>query len=912
MNSLHKTARLVVIVVLLLPFLSPVHRGAAQAPEPPYRLTDMVPVTDGSQILYPTSLNGTVFFLATNSSRNSLWKSDGTPGGTQEVLHDQSEWYSAGFYPYQDHLYFMAPGGFARISVEPEVIETVLPDGQVELESIASMDGSLYFLATMYHPGSDSLFVLYKSDGSAAGTQAVRSWLNPDPSWPFGSPLAALGDRLFFNCPEGSGSELCASDGTPEGTGVLKKLNEPGRTSAYSFTVWKNKLFFATQTTAAGYELWVTDGLPENTQMLTDLVPGPDSSYPGNLTAAGDWLYFTAYAITPGYNTKDSGLWKTDGTAAGTSRVQTAPGGYLTGSMTPLGALGSLLFIKVGNTLWRTDGTQTGTFSLNGAADPYISDDKTAVFGGRLYYHGCEPTRFTHLLMSTDGTISGTTVVKAVTPGLMSAAESRLVFAGDDGYAGQELWSTDGTGAGTYLVKDINTATPTRQPAAIIPAGKRVFMISDDTRYNPNDPYYNNNPYYRLWISDGTPQGTRLAPNPAVCHEAYYVPHFYTVVGDALYYPGGDCDLWRTDGTENGTYAVQKSGYDQIFRLSSVNAVVGERLYVFVGGNSASSYQDLGVIEGSPAEMRIVKSVSNVEEYAFAQSAVAYQGQVYFITFTNDDRTPNSPRYRWKLWKSDGTTAGTQVIATDGTNEDLSWAAREPSRLVIANNLIYFAAGNAQGAMALYQSNGTAAGTRMVAGQPGGGKIRPLASAGGYLYVEHFVITYDPASGFYGEKTGLYKTNGMLGLQLVSQLPDLLEASDWGIREAVGASSQLFFSFNGRLWITNGTTAGTRQVVAPDGGGIWPGNMTALGGRVFFSGSSGQFNWELWMSDGTSAGTIQVADLWPGGSETSSSPSNLMPLDGRLFFSANDGQHGYQLWVYDFMMQRLYLPLAVR
>jgi ELWxxDGT repeat protein len=334
-----------------------------------------------------------------------------------------------------------------------------------------------------------------------------------------------------------------------------------------------------------------------------------DSSYPRSLTVAGDWLYFTALTNIPGVDLKSLGLWKTDGTAAGTSRVQTASGLNLANNITILGAVSNLLFVKdYWSTLWRTDGTPIGTFSLNGITDSYVYENNAVTFGGRLYYHGCEPGGDIHSLMATDGSVSGTTVVKPITPGPMAAAESRLVFAGDDGYAGVELWSTDGTSEGTYLVKDINTATPTRQPAAIIPAGKRVFMISDDTRYNPEDPYYNNNPYYRLWISDGTQQGTRLAPNPAVCHEPYYVPHFYAIVGNALYYPGGDCDIWRTDGTAEGTYAVQNGLYNGVDSLSSVTAVIGERLYVFADGNFTTSDQDLWVIDGSPAKMRLCRA----------------------------------------------------------------------------------------------------------------------------------------------------------------------------------------------------------------------------------------------------------------------------------------------------------------
>jgi ELWxxDGT repeat protein len=73
--------------------------------------------------------------------------------------------------------------------------------------------------------------------------------------------------------------------------------------------------------------------------------------------------------------------------------------------------------------------------------------------------------------------------------------------------------------------------------------------------------------------------------------------------------------------------------------------------------------------------------------------------------------------------------------------------------------------------------------------------------------------------------------------------------------------------------------------------------LTAAGGRLFFSADDGAHGQELWASDGAEGGTRLVRDIWPG--TGSSDPAELMSLDGRLFFSAADSAHGRELWASD-------------
>ncbi|MDE7442597.1 MAG: hypothetical protein K2M65_00365, partial [Muribaculaceae bacterium] len=78
-----------------------------------------------------------------------------------------------------------------------------------------------------------------------------------------------------------------------------------------------NLIYFTASTTTDGEEIWVSDGTPEGTHMIKDIVPGSEGSDPKWLTVVGDKVYFSAN--TPEYGAE---LWVTDGTADGTYMVK--------------------------------------------------------------------------------------------------------------------------------------------------------------------------------------------------------------------------------------------------------------------------------------------------------------------------------------------------------------------------------------------------------------------------------------------------------------------------------------------------------------------------------------------------------------------------------------------------------------
>ncbi|HSZ72918.1 MAG TPA: ELWxxDGT repeat protein, partial [Cytophagaceae bacterium] len=140
----------------------------------------------------------------------------------------------------------------------------------------------------------------------------------------------------------------------------------------------------------------------------------------------------------------------------------------------------------VGVELWRTDGTTTGT-QLVKDINPGINSsnpNELVNIANVLYFSADDGTNGRELWKS-DGTESGTVMVANIndsagigsTPTHIRSMGTYIVFAANDGLHGNEIWRSDGTSAGTMLIKDINATivsydtTASSNPIEILRAG---------------------------------------------------------------------------------------------------------------------------------------------------------------------------------------------------------------------------------------------------------------------------------------------------------------------------------------------------------------------------------------------------------------------------------------------------------
>jgi ELWxxDGT repeat protein len=290
----------------------------------------------------------------------------------------------------------------------------------------------------------------------------------------------------------GHGIDLWKSDGTGPGTVLVKRVLDPAYVGAeYSFTSLNGQLYFAVWAYAREFgpvaELWRTDGTEAGTVRIEGIHP----SSQGGLAVLNGVLYLGA---RDGAGTE---LWKTDGTAAGSMRVKDIwPG---SGDSYPLGltVMGGVLYFNAsdgvsGSELWRSDGTEAGTVRVKdlqpgaGVSGPAA----LTVMGGVLYFTADDGVSGRELWRS-DGTEAGTVHVSDLWPGPSSGLaldrrllalepEGRLLFTADDGMTGAELWASDGTASGTRQVMDILPGSLSSSPEGLYRAGPLVFFSAID------------------------------------------------------------------------------------------------------------------------------------------------------------------------------------------------------------------------------------------------------------------------------------------------------------------------------------------------------------------------------------------------------------------------------------------------
>jgi ELWxxDGT repeat protein len=233
-----------------------------------------------------------------------------------------------------------------------------------------------------------------------------------------------------------------------------------------------------------GQELWRSDGTAAGTRLVKDIIPGPAGSTPVGYTQGGGVLYFVVSRKGKGE------LWKTNGTAGGTIPIFATE--KVNGVDSRIRVIGEKVFFRAddgthGSELWMSDGTASGTRLLKdidpgpGSSNPssLVDLNGTLLFAAFDQEHGTE-------LWKSDGTESGTVLVADILPGLagsypagLTRFGSRIFFSASDEIHGTELWSTDGTGFGTQLVKDINHGLASSNPDALCVLGNRLLFAAN-------------------------------------------------------------------------------------------------------------------------------------------------------------------------------------------------------------------------------------------------------------------------------------------------------------------------------------------------------------------------------------------------------------------------------------------------
>jgi ELWxxDGT repeat protein len=524
---------------------------------------------------------------------------------------------------------------------------------------------------------------------------------------------------------------------------------------------------------------------------------------------------------------------------------------------------------------------------------PYTSQSyryKWAQLNGVSYFEATTAATGYELFKS-DGKTA--TLVADIRPGSNSSSISNITvigtnifFAANNGVNGTELWMSDGTKAGTKMVKDINTSTATASSspsyfAAV--AGKLVFRANDGKNGT------------ELWVSDGTAAGTVMLMDinttsaTASGSPSYMKSNF---VGNLAFFYANDgktgTELYVTNGTAAGTKLLldinqstaTASSYPRDYHPLGAIQVVFE-------ANDGVNGLELWVSDGTTAGTKLVADIyTGASGYVDTGVGVSMGKKVIFRA---RDLTSG-----YEAFVTDGTKAGTMLLkdAYAGTSNGYLYYA------FYNGTKAYYGVNNASGSYTIYETDGTPAGTKLF------GPSMISSSSPSYLYEHKGNVYFYARDVTAGTGYEISVTDGTTAKTLQDTWPGTSSGYAYYIDE-IAPGIMGFASSDGKagreLWVYDYTTFKMIDINPPVVGVTANDSVSyieTLFGRLIFEAtdgtSTGNFGSELYVSDGTAGGTKLLKDIYPGTS--SSSPYYMCRLGNHVYFRANDGVNGTELW----------------
>lgn len=745
-------------------------------------LKELVP---GGGSAYPNSffsMGKDVYFISDgNSYASSFWKTDGTEDGTARVLD----------------IYDLGTGSDQII--QPTVVNNLL-----------------YFTCINYERGE---WQLWRTDFTNAGTFQVSpnfpmTEVNGNLQYSIPAQLTKFNNKLYFSADDGTGRKLWVSDGSIEGTGIVPGNPELRINADYlgmSFPLMNNSLFIPGGEASKGSGLYKFDG-KTGIVRIKDLAPmGVGASIvPKEMVVVNGTLYFKVINNSGGVHEE---LWSSKGTNSSTRLIyKLKKDETLTNLYNGNGILYFVKYDKVlGTELWRIfDTFFFGAFPIpvsdifRGPTSSY--PNYLTALKGKLIFSATDEKRGNELFV-TGGNAFNTTVVKDINTeyseeskagynaygyqGIVGLGKD-VIFSAYENVHGSELYISDGTAMGTKLFREV---IPGEDGLTF----KKIISKNDDVYFLGI-----NADKYSLYKADRKKNGVSRITN-----DFTYIGEFMFADNGLMFYVTYNPDtyayeLWRTDGSKNGTLLLSSSLYGNFLNVSGNTAF-------FVAGDDTHGYE-LWKSDGSIVGTKMVKDINPGAGSSTPFGMVIYNNAVYFSAYATDYATPS-------FWKSDGTDAGTFMLKdidiwySSNTEENKHY-------FCVFNNILYFSAVDyaANNGTLLWRTDGTVAGTL---------PIKDFNPASSDLWVACPVqLTLSNGSMFFGVHDGI---NGE------------------------------------ELWKSDGSTEGTQlvKVITPAEmrGDLW--KFTSFGGKLFLI--NGQFNEEdngyhhlLWTSDGTEEGTNEV------------------------------------------------------
>ncbi len=716
-----------------------------------------------------------------------------------------------------------------------------------------------------------------ESGSESGGPQLVHDFFpgefEPDESL---RQLTQLGNALFFIAQDlEMEPRVWRTDGTPEGTRQVQVTGRPeaegdrqgivGRVGP--FMLWTlvpaedpDKVVLLSSTEQG-------DGVPLRTyQRGTD----------GALAIAGNRLYFQDCAASA------CSVWSTDGTVAGTRPVQALAVQFPAETLTITGTFADRwLLFRLHQMLYAYDATADRVLLL---LPDYARQAAMFPVGDALFfrtYHEAGQKHRARLWVSRLDSPRAIQIFEDPEIDIAGWREDRLYFASENG----RLWSTDGRAENTRFYSDFRLP-----PYSFGSLVDQLGSIGSRTLL-PVPGYY----FGGLLTVDESRSEVSLTKR--FCRGKYPCLGFHisswTVAGDRAF-GAVNGNLWQSDGTRQGTMPHEILSR---VNVSSFRVLDG---HLLLGATSREGEEQLWETDGTAAGTRALSDGTLDRPFRVQGAPVPLGGALYLFA----ERKPVGQQ----LWRVAGgrTTPLTSVrhlgtgiapfavhplggrLVLGGSRDNVNWLGlaeggpAEPlpiqiggcdvfdgpcpdDPLVIGQRLFFNPGYSGDG---LGVTDGTAAGSGILPLREEENGPSSKVAALGRLGDRSLVV--DPAGR-------LWTSDGTsAGTRFITRVPfdpDRLDAlRPVGPPVSLGSLAFLFLRVPVssdpeddavlEVWRTDGTAAGTLRLASTpflkDFASVL--SPATLGGRLFF-----RFGGTLWVSDGSVAGTHPLPNQLPGG-----------------------------------------------
>lgn len=705
--------------------------------------------------------------------------------------------------------------------------------------------------------------------------------------------VAAVADgRICFLAENNEfGKEIWCSNGSPEGTGILKDITiGESSTHLLKLHLFHNRLLAAVRNDDGHLEIWLSDiaistldrvfvtpsKITNNAEVFfTNLNSDYYLTYineAGNMELWRANLQTTTPIPVQSPVTKIFAMLSLNGAVVidaaylniedrklfSLSPLSGSLGSYTNGVVIPSGeslAFGDSIAFFAGQTpttgieIWRTGGSHLNTAMIAsltpGSASTNVHrlvawGDRVIVLGARenvgsfLWASNAANTSFNQIVIPYSKRISNVYPLSA----------SYFLIVAEDETTGEELWYSNGTTSGTALLADIAVGLESSHPTNFARAGLGVYLTG-----------INETGIEQLWyvFPQLPPTAAKIRDLSLPAPERRAVPNYYgesyDKLNDYLLIPpafSGDL-LYSSRGTPGTTEPFLGASFEKFLtNFRGTKTFLANPNFNFLDGVGSFS-AEVWRTDGSIAGTQPLASF-DYGSFAYLPEPDAAEVNSYLLVRGAGQNTDDKVLLSGEVINNTASIQQMSLVDPRNHFENVQLGPR-----------IFFAGYTPATGVELWATDGTNAGTDLIKDAV----VGPISSNPTDLTILNGEIYYF----IHGDTTALMKTNGTtVGTSVVKYLDSLYEIT-WPalIHSLFNYNGHLYFFHNDSLyqrltlWKTTGTVPVTTLVSS---------NLSTLPGTGQFLGvvnnrllfiSSLATSFGLWATDGTSTGTDLLA-----------------------------------------------------